>query len=203
MTVTVYCRPSNFWLIFDFWVAITPSRSKNSPLRIHRSIEWKREREKEREREVGASSVACRTDSIVHLIDFLLPFISVFILLTYSSSWCIPMTDHRAECRSTEFRCSDGTCIDIRRKCDGYPDCRDRADEANCSEQRLFIFAVFFYCFFLSFCGFCPTMVSSCAGLPSVSWAKRWNGVQHLASQCFESHSGPYSTLFVCVYQPR
>lgn len=63
------------------------------------------------------------------------------------------------ECRKNEYRCSDGSCIDIRRKCDGYPDCRDRGDELNCSEYHilhcrstfclsfslsLFIFACFF-----------------------------------------------------------
>lgn len=35
-------------------------------------------------------------------------------------------------CSANEFRCSDGTCIDITWKCDGAGDCRDGGDELNC-----------------------------------------------------------------------
>lgn len=62
------------------------------------------------------------------------------------------------ECHSNEFRCSDGTCIDIRRKCDGYDDCRDRSDEINCSkcitysQPSYFLFGLFFL--LISFLGF-------------------------------------------------
>ncbi|CAG0918395.1 unnamed protein product [Notodromas monacha] len=35
-------------------------------------------------------------------------------------------------CRSNQFRCGDGTCIDERRKCDKTPDCADRSDENGC-----------------------------------------------------------------------
>lgn len=39
-------------------------------------------------------------------------------------------------CRSNEFRCNDGTCIDRRRKCDKTPDCPDRSDERDCGESN-------------------------------------------------------------------
>jgi hypothetical protein len=35
-------------------------------------------------------------------------------------------------CSSTQYTCSDGTCIDILRKCDGRPDCPHRDDESDC-----------------------------------------------------------------------
>jgi len=35
---------------------------------------------------------------------------------------------------STEFRCSDDTCIDISWKCDGENDCQDASDEQSCGK---------------------------------------------------------------------
>ncbi|XP_037017691.2 kunitz-type protease inhibitor 1 isoform X1 [Artibeus jamaicensis] len=37
-------------------------------------------------------------------------------------------------CHSTEFRCSDGCCIDSFLECDGTPDCPDASDEATCEK---------------------------------------------------------------------
>ena len=37
-------------------------------------------------------------------------------------------------CKSNEFRCANGLCIDASRICDGQTDCRDWTDELNCSK---------------------------------------------------------------------
>ena len=37
------------------------------------------------------------------------------------------------ECRSDEFRCSDGACIPRKWLCDSHVDCQDKSDEVNCS----------------------------------------------------------------------
>ena len=32
-------------------------------------------------------------------------------------------------CNESEFQCSSGECVDIKKLCNGAPDCRDRSDE--------------------------------------------------------------------------
>ena len=39
-------------------------------------------------------------------------------------------------CLSTEFRCSNGKCIDLRWKCDRQDDCGDLSDENGCPCRR-------------------------------------------------------------------
>lgn len=40
-------------------------------------------------------------------------------------------------CLSTEFRCSNGDCVDHSFRCDHSVDCEDGSDEENCSEETL------------------------------------------------------------------
>ena len=37
-------------------------------------------------------------------------------------------------CSRLELRCGDGSCVDLRRQCDGIRDCSDGADERDCGE---------------------------------------------------------------------
>lgn len=42
----------------------------------------------------------------------------------------------------TDFVCNDGlACVDLRRRCDGYPDCSDSSDEDEtmCPESECFV----------------------------------------------------------------
>lgn len=38
-------------------------------------------------------------------------------------------------CSERQLQCSDGSCIDRNKQCDGVDDCADGLDEHNCSSQ--------------------------------------------------------------------
>ena len=43
-----------------------------------------------------------------------------------------------ASCRNEAFRCNNGECIPLSRRCDGFPVCSDAEDERNCCEFNRF-----------------------------------------------------------------
>lgn len=51
----------------------------------------------------------------------------LFVLFTISAASHQP-------CRSGEFMCNSGLCINAGWRCDGDFDCDDQSDERNCSE---------------------------------------------------------------------
>ena len=57
-------------------------------------------------------------------------FLNQFMLLN-------DITAESKECGPDEFRCGDGSCIDVRARCNSYPECRDQSDEQNCGESMM------------------------------------------------------------------
>ena len=40
-----------------------------------------------------------------------------------------------AECKSTQYKCKDGTCLEGTKVCNKIPDCSDGDDEKNCTAR--------------------------------------------------------------------
>lgn len=66
---------------------------------------------------------------------------------------CSCVASHQP-CRSVEFMCSSGMCINAGWRCDGEFDCDDQSDEKNCSKWLICIAfdLVFVSFFYLTFC---------------------------------------------------
>ena len=43
---------------------------------------------------------------------------------------------HPGECAENQFKCSDYTCIDAGKRCDGEYDCPDYTDEHTCGKKK-------------------------------------------------------------------
>lgn len=55
------------------------------------------------------------------------------LLLGFDGRKCV----QPKECRTDEFRCTTGACIDSTWRCNGTPDCLDESDEQNCPKDCL------------------------------------------------------------------
>lgn len=51
--------------------------------------------------------------------------------------YCNCSLEGRVECRSTEYLCSDGQCINLDWRCDGDDDCEDKSDETDCRKKNI------------------------------------------------------------------
>lgn len=51
----------------------------------------------------------------------------MLLLLQYHNTFCTVFLVY--ECKSYEFRCGDGLCVDKRHLCDGIRNCPDSSDE--------------------------------------------------------------------------
>jgi len=54
--------------------------------------------------------------------------------------YCNYSLEGRVECRSTEYLCTDGQCINLDWRCDGDEDCDDKSDETNCRKKQFLLF---------------------------------------------------------------
>ena len=46
---------------------------------------------------------------------------------------CAEVLLHLTACGAESYNCHDGTCVDIKRRCDKKNDCPDASDEKNCT----------------------------------------------------------------------
>jgi len=57
-------------------------------------------------------------------------------------------------CSEGEFTCFDGACVDMTRRCDGYPDCQDHSDELECYGMYSLLYSLHSSGLFPRFCHF-------------------------------------------------
>jgi len=53
-----------------------------------------------------------------------------------SSSTTTPPSSIATVCFNNEFRCHDGSCVNIHYHCDGINDCKDQSDELDCGKYN-------------------------------------------------------------------
>ena len=89
---------------------------------------------------------------------------------------------------ATEFRCDDGVCVDLRRRCDSIPDCPQAEDEANCGRQHSRIHRAFIFHHFTLFWSRCPqnaafrldgSLEMKTGGCPLIQM-RPWNSVRRV-----------------------
>lgn len=80
-------------------------------------------------------------------------FLDVPLVWIHSMFFNISAASHQP-CRSGEFMCNSGLCINAGWRCDGDSDCDDQSDERNCSEYRG-LMGVFHFCWMHECVGEC------------------------------------------------
>ena len=76
------------------------------------------------------------TMAVKWLIWLLLSVEHTVIFVAVKLAWP-PEEPSVTTCGPREFRCSDGSCIEARLRCDHNDDCRDGSDETDCGKYRL------------------------------------------------------------------
>lgn len=76
------------------------------------------------------------------LILISIPLLSLSIsLFVFSFIYLLPSLPAHSTCRSDEFQCKDGTCINKSLQCNGRADCRDLTDEIECDTGKKISFS--------------------------------------------------------------
>lgn len=70
------------------------------------------------------------------LILISIPLLSLPISHVFSCIYLLPSLSAHSTCRSDEFQCKDGSCINKSLQCNGHPDCRDFTDEIECDTGK-------------------------------------------------------------------
>ena len=56
------------------------------------------------------------------------------------SNDCIGLILVLGSCKEYQFQCDNGECIKLEKKCDGWPNCRDKSDEtASACDGKLYL----------------------------------------------------------------
>ena len=76
------------------------------------------------------------TMAVKWLIWLLLSVEHTVIFVAVKLAWP-PEEPSVTSCGPREFRCSDGSCIEARLRCDHNDDCRDGSDETDCGKYRI------------------------------------------------------------------